>query len=84
VPVVALLRPPFELHPDPREGDRDFRGAARLHPRSRHHRRETKQLKNGMRTFFVLPYETRRIWGANRRHAGPIFAEVLAPASGAR
>jgi 8-oxo-dGTP pyrophosphatase MutT (NUDIX family) len=83
VPVVALLRPPFELHPDPREVTEIFEVPLAFILDPANHRRETKQLKNGMRTFFVLPYETRRIWGAT---AGMLvnLAEVLVPASDAR
>jgi len=69
--------------PDPREVTEIFEVPLAFILDPANHRRETKQLKNGMRTFFVLPYETRRIWGAT---AGMLvnLAEVLAPASGAR
>jgi 8-oxo-dGTP pyrophosphatase MutT (NUDIX family) len=77
VPVVALLQPPFKLRPDPGEVSEIFEVPLAFILDSANHRRETKQLKNGMRTFFVLPYENRHIWGAT---AGMLvnLAEVLA------
>lgn len=76
-PVVALLTPPLALAPDPREVTEVFEVPLAFVVDRANHRRETRELKNGVRTFFVLPYENRYIWGAT---AGILvnLAEVLA------
>ncbi len=76
VPVVALLAPPLPLAPDPREVTEVFEVPLAFVIDRANHRRETRELKNGVRTFFVLPYENRYIWGAT---AGILvnLAEVL-------
>jgi 8-oxo-dGTP pyrophosphatase MutT (NUDIX family) len=75
-PVVALLMPPLSLAPDPREVTEVFEVPLAFVADRANHRRETRELKNGVRTFFVLPYESRYIWGAT---AGILvnLAEVL-------
>ena len=76
VPVVALLAPPLSLAPDPREVTEVFEVPLAFVADRANHRRETRELKNGVRTFFVLPFESRYIWGAT---AGILvnLAEVL-------
>jgi 8-oxo-dGTP pyrophosphatase MutT (NUDIX family) len=76
VPVVALLTPPLSLAPDPREVTEVFEVPLAFVADRANHRRETRELKNGVRTFFVLPFEGRYIWGAT---AGILvnLAEVL-------
>jgi 8-oxo-dGTP pyrophosphatase MutT (NUDIX family) len=64
VPVVALLAPPLALAPDPSEVTDVFEVPLAFVIDRANHRRETRELKNGVRTFFVLPYENRYIWGA--------------------
>ncbi|MDE2164940.1 MAG: CoA pyrophosphatase [Alphaproteobacteria bacterium] len=64
VPVVALLAPPLALAPDPSEVTDVFEVPLAFVVDRANHRRETRELKNGVRTFFVLPYENRYIWGA--------------------
>ena len=75
-PVVALLTPPLSLAPDPREVTEVFEVPLAFVADRANHRRETRELKNGVRTFFVLPFESRYIWGAT---AGILvnLAEVL-------
>lgn len=77
VPVVALVMPPFTVKPDPREVTEVFEVPLAFIVNQENHRRETRELKNGRRTFYVLPYEKRYIWGAT---AGMLvnLAEVLA------
>jgi 8-oxo-dGTP pyrophosphatase MutT (NUDIX family) len=76
VPVAALLAPPLALAPDPSEVTDVFEVPLAFVVDRANHRRETRELKNGVRTFFVLPYESRYIWGAT---AGILvnLAEVL-------
>ncbi|MDE2230130.1 MAG: CoA pyrophosphatase [Alphaproteobacteria bacterium] len=77
VPVVALLEPPLALAPDPGEVTEVFEVPLALVANRANYRLETRQLKNGVRTFFVLSHESRYIWGAT---AGILvnLAEVLA------
>ncbi len=78
VPVVGLVREPFSLRLDPKEVTEAFEVPLSFILDRANHKRETRQLPNGVRTFFVLPYQNRYIWGAT---AGILvnLAEVLAP-----
>ncbi|HZT52256.1 MAG TPA: CoA pyrophosphatase, partial [Stellaceae bacterium] len=77
VPVVALVRPPLAVMPDPSEVADVFEVSLSHVADRANYRRETRQLRNGVRTFFVLSHDTRYIWGAT---AGILanLAEVLA------
>ncbi|MGB8182420.1 MAG: CoA pyrophosphatase [Stellaceae bacterium] len=77
VPIVALLAPPLPLAPDPREVTEVFEVPLSLIADRANYRQETRELKNGMRTYFVLAHASRYIWGAT---AGILvnLAEVLA------
>jgi len=77
VPVVGLVREPFSLRLDPKEVTETFEVPLSFILDRANHKRETRQLPNGVRTFFVLPYQNRYIWGAT---AGILvnLAEVLA------
>jgi len=77
MPVVALLAPPLPLKPDPREVTEIFEVPLTLVADRASYRQETRELKNGVRTYFVLTHDSRRIWGAT---AGILvnLAEVLA------
>lgn len=77
VPIVALLEPPLPLAPDPREVTEVFEIPLALVADRASYRQETRELKNGVRTYFVLAHESRYIWGAT---AGILvnLAEVLA------
>jgi len=78
VPVVGLVRAAFALRLDPEEVTEAFEVPLSFILDRANHKRETRQLKNGVRSFFVLPFESRYIWGAT---AGILvnLAEVLAP-----
>lgn len=64
VPVVARIRPPFTLVPDPYEVDAVFEVPLSfiLDPASR--LRETREYKGALRQFWAFPYGDRYIWGA--------------------
>jgi len=64
VPVVGLVREPFSLRLDPKEVTEAFEVPLSFILDRANHKTETRELKNGVRTFFVLSYENRRIWGA--------------------
>nr|WP_114393403.1 CoA pyrophosphatase [Oleisolibacter albus] len=77
VPVVALVRPPFILNPDPYEVADVFEVplAFILDPAAR--RRESREWKGALRHFWAFPYQDRYIWGAT---AGMLvnFCDLLA------
>lgn len=63
-PVVALLRPPFELRHDPGEVEEPFEYplARLLDPAAPERRRQ--EFRGRMREFWVWPHERHYIWGA--------------------
>lgn len=73
-PVVALVLPPFELHPNPGEVDAVFEVPLDFLMNPAHHRRHTLEWQGHQRQWFSMPYlETlpnapapveRFIWGA--------------------
>jgi 8-oxo-dGTP pyrophosphatase MutT (NUDIX family) len=76
-PVVGLIRAPYPTKIDPVEVAEVFEVPLSFVLDPGNHRRESRQAASGlMRTFFVLPYENRYIWGAT---AGMLvnLAEVL-------
>jgi 8-oxo-dGTP pyrophosphatase MutT (NUDIX family) len=63
-PVVALLRPPFELRPDPGEVEEPFEyPLARLLDPAAPERR-SQEFRGRLREFWVWPHERHYIWGA--------------------
>ena len=65
-PVAALVAPPFEVVPDPREVAEIFEVPLSFLMDGQHHQRRTVVLpgKAGQRTFYTMPYERYFIWGA--------------------
>ena len=78
-PVVGLVRAPAALRPDPYEVAEAFEVPLAFILAPANHQRETSELRGRMRTYFVLPYEHRRIWGATAAMLVNL-AEVLAAA----
>jgi 8-oxo-dGTP pyrophosphatase MutT (NUDIX family) len=78
VPVVAFVRVPFPLRPDPFEVAEVFEVPLDFLIDSRNLQRGTREWQGTIRSFFALPYENRYIWGAT---AGMLvnLAEVLRP-----
>jgi 8-oxo-dGTP pyrophosphatase MutT (NUDIX family) len=76
-PVVGLIQAPYPTNIDPFEVAEVFEVPLSFVVDPGNHRRESRRAASGMmRTFFVLPYESRYIWGAT---AGMLvnLAEVL-------
>ena len=75
-PVVGLVRAPYPTALDPFEVAEVFEVPLAFIVDPVNHQRHSRELKGRMRTFFVLPYEHRHIWGAT---AGMLvnLAEVL-------
>ena len=78
VPVVGLVRPPLVLAPDPYEVAEVFEVPLSFILDPVNHELHKRELRGATRTFYVLPYEGRHIWGAT---AGMLvnLAQVLRP-----
>lgn len=76
-PVVGLVRVPYPMKPDPFEVAEIFEVPLDFIIDPTNHERHSRELKGRMRSFFVVPYQNRYIWGAT---AGMLvnLAEVLA------
>jgi 8-oxo-dGTP pyrophosphatase MutT (NUDIX family) len=75
-PVVGLVRVPYPVRPDPAEVDDIFEVPLAFVLDRANHERHSREFKGRIRSFFVLPYPGRYIWGAT---AGMLvnLAEVL-------
>jgi 8-oxo-dGTP pyrophosphatase MutT (NUDIX family) len=75
-PVVGLVRAPYPVRPDPHEVADVFEVPLVFVLDARNHERHSREFKGRVRSFFVLPYPGRYIWGAT---AGMLvnLAEVL-------
>ncbi len=75
-PVVGLVRTPYPSRPDPHEVADVFEVPLAFVLDARNHERHSREFKGRIRSFFVLPYPGRYIWGAT---AGMLvnLAEVL-------
>ncbi len=76
-PVVGLVRTPYPMRPDPFEVAEVFEVPLAFIVDPANHQRQSREFKGRQRTFYVLPYQHRHIWGAT---AGMLvnLAEVLA------
>ncbi len=63
-PVVGWLRPPFELRPDPHEVADVFEPPLAFLVDPANHRRQSFRRGALTRTYYVLPWQNRFIWGA--------------------
>ena len=75
-PVVGLVRSPYPVRPDPGEVADVFEVPLAFILDPVNHERHSREFKGRVRSFFVLPYPGRYIWGAT---AGMLvnLAEVL-------
>jgi 8-oxo-dGTP pyrophosphatase MutT (NUDIX family) len=75
-PVVGLVRAPYPVRPDPHEVADVFEVPLAFVLDRANHERHSREFKGRIRSFFVLPYPGRYIWGAT---AGILvnLAEVL-------
>jgi 8-oxo-dGTP pyrophosphatase MutT (NUDIX family) len=65
VPVVGLVRPPFEVAADPHEVAEIFEVPLAFLMNGAHHQRLSIELPTGgRRSFYAMPYERFFIWGA--------------------
>lgn len=63
-PVVGLVRPPFELVPDPVEVAEIFEVPLDFVLDPGNHERHSREWQQTVRHFWVLPYQHHYIWGA--------------------
>lgn len=64
VPVVGLVRPPFELRPDPFEVAEIFEVPLSFLLDESNHQRHAVHLRGALRHYFAMPYGDHFIWGA--------------------
>lgn len=73
-PVVALVRPPFELRADPFEVAEIFEVPLSFLMDGSNHQRRAVTLPNGStRVFYAMPYERFFIWGATAAMVRNLF-----------
>jgi 8-oxo-dGTP pyrophosphatase MutT (NUDIX family) len=63
-PVVALVRPPFELQPDPFEVAEIFEVPLAFLLDPANHQRHSLHYRGALRNYFAMPYGDYFIWGA--------------------
>ncbi|MEX2453677.1 MAG: CoA pyrophosphatase [Rhodospirillaceae bacterium] len=66
-PIVGLVRPPFELVPDPGEVETIFEVPLEFVLDPANHRMETRLIKGIEREFHAMPYGEYYIWGLTAR-----------------
>lgn len=75
-PAVGFVRVPYPMNADPFEVAEIFEVPLSFIVDPANHQRQSREARGRTRTFFVLPYENRYIWGAT---AGMLvnLAEIL-------
>ena len=63
-PVVGLIQPPFPVVPDPHEVAEVFEVPLAFLVNVANHERHSREWQGRTRSFYVLPYQDRYIWGA--------------------
>ena len=63
-PVVGIVFPPFDLHPDANEVAEAFEVPLAFLLDERNLQRHTREFEGAERHFFAIPYGERYIWGA--------------------
>ena len=63
-PVVALIKPPFELTPDPKEVEEAFEVPLDFLLDPANHQRHSREIGGQIREFHAIPYREYYIWGA--------------------
>ncbi|HYG90758.1 MAG TPA: CoA pyrophosphatase [Azospirillum sp.] len=63
-PVVGLVRPPFEVAPDPTEVEEVFEVPLTVILDPSNPQRHSREFMGRERYFYAFPYEQRYIWGA--------------------
>ncbi len=66
-PVIGMITPPLDLHPDPHEVAEAFECPLSFALDPANHRRHTGMRGGRRRQFYELTFEDRRIWGFTAR-----------------
>lgn len=64
IPTVGFVRPPFAIHPDPFEVAEVFEVPLSFVMDRRNHDRQSREFNGVERSFYVLQFQHRYIWGA--------------------
>jgi 8-oxo-dGTP pyrophosphatase MutT (NUDIX family) len=64
LPVVALVRPPFDLVINAAEVEDAFETPLAFLMDAANHQRHQREWRGAQRQFYAMPYGTRYIWGA--------------------
>ena len=64
VPIVAMIRPTFQLAPDPHEVAEVFEVPLSFLMNPVNHHRHAREFEGGKRYFYAMPYRDYFIWGA--------------------
>ena len=81
-PVVALVRPGFELALDAFEVAEVFEVPLSFILNPNHHQRQSRLVRGQERRYYVLWYDGRRIWGATAAMLINLYDKVGRPARG--
>lgn len=63
-PVVGIVKPPFDLNPDPNEVAEVFEVPLAFLLDGRNHQRHSREFEGEQRYFFAIAFQHRYIWGA--------------------
>lgn len=63
-PVVAIIKPGFQLKPDPREVDDVFEVPLAFLMNEANHEKHSRDWQGRKRFYYAMPYGERYIWGA--------------------
>jgi 8-oxo-dGTP pyrophosphatase MutT (NUDIX family) len=63
-PAVGFVHPPFDIDPDPFEVAEVFEVPLSFVMERGNHERQSREFRGVQRSFYVLQYEQRYIWGA--------------------
>jgi len=78
VPVVALVRPPYPLRPDPFEVAEVFEVPLAFLLDERNHQRATRELNGRTVAFYVIEHQGRTIWGATAGMLVNLYRRIAA------
>ena len=80
-PIVGLVRFPYPAEPDPHEVAEIFEVPLDFVVDPANHERRSRESGGAIRSFFVLPYENRYIWGATAAILVNLAKVLAAPPS---
>ncbi|MDQ0473623.1 CoA pyrophosphatase [Labrys wisconsinensis] len=78
VPVVALIAPGFALTLNPAEVDEAFECPLAFLMDPANHRRESREWRGAMRSYYAMPFEDRYIWGVTAGILRTLYDRIYA------